>query len=689
MNASSTLLPRCVQLAAVSAVVAFGQVRHLKAEDYKMTPQDTVKTFQTAEGLETTPWASEPEMSNPTNIDVDSRGRVWVLEAANYRRSVTRPEGDRILILEDTKGTGVCDSVKVFYQDKSLFAPLGICVLGDKVIVAQSPNVLEFTIDSTGDKPVGPPKTLFTGFGGVNHDHGVHAGVFGPDGKYYFNSGNAGGEGYIKDADGVPVVDRMGSEIGNGAKIYRGKPKTEAKHGHYRHGYAFRCDLDGKNVEVVGYDFRNNFELAVDSFGTVWQSDNDDDGNQGVRINYVMEGGDFGYTGRGGSNWGRDGSAVAHQTIQEAHWHQRWPGTVPNVLHTGAGSPTGILVYEGNLLPSPFQNSLIHCDAGPNVVRAYVTEPSEAVPVGIMNKPDAYGTLSGPGAGYKITDVINIVSLKPHGDRWFRPSDVCVAPDGSLFIADWSDPGVGGHNTGDTGAKDGPGAWTKLHGRVYHVTLPGHKYAVPKLELDTTAGQIEALKSPNLATRYLAWTKLHEGDDKTIAALHDVYASDPNPRFRARALWLLAKSKDGQKYVEEALKDKDSDLRVTALRAAREIKMDMPALVEKMAEDPSIAVARELCLAMNFEPAEKAVPALVKLADRYDGKDRWYLEALGIGAIDKEDALLEAWTRDHKNNDPEVAKMITWRLKFGPPIGAKSEQAGSNTGGSAAAPFAD
>ncbi|WP_332914566.1 hypothetical protein [Algoriphagus boritolerans] len=28
-------------------------------------------------------------------------------------------------------------------------------------------------------------------------------------------------------------------------------------------------------------------------------------------------------------------------------------------------------------------------------------------------------------------------------DNWFRPSDVTVAPDGSIFISDWYDPGVG------------------------------------------------------------------------------------------------------------------------------------------------------------------------------------------------------------------------------------------------------
>ena len=125
------------------------------------TPEQTVATFKTADGLETTLWASEPGIVKPTNMDIDERGRIWVTEAANYRGAHRRPEGDRIMILEDTQHTGVCDSYKVFVQDKRLYAPLGICKLGNKLYVAQSPNVFVYTIDESGDKPVGEPKVLF------------------------------------------------------------------------------------------------------------------------------------------------------------------------------------------------------------------------------------------------------------------------------------------------------------------------------------------------------------------------------------------------------------------------------------------------------------------------------------------------------------------------------------------------
>ncbi|MDB5303529.1 MAG: dehydrogenase [Phycisphaerales bacterium] len=71
---------------------------------------ETVESFNVAPGLKATLWASEPGMVNPTNIDIDAKGRVWVTEAANYRGMHPRAEGDRIMILEDTKHAGVADS---------------------------------------------------------------------------------------------------------------------------------------------------------------------------------------------------------------------------------------------------------------------------------------------------------------------------------------------------------------------------------------------------------------------------------------------------------------------------------------------------------------------------------------------------------------------------------------------------
>jgi putative membrane-bound dehydrogenase-like protein len=551
------------------------------------------------------------------------------------------------------------------------------------VIVSQSPNMFIYTMDASGDRPVGPPQVIFTGFGGVNHDHGVHSGIFGPDGRYYFNCGNEGDHGdlirygpYVKGKEGQPVVDITGSQLGRKAELFRGKPLARGEIG-FREGLAMSMNLDGSELEILGYNFRNNYELAVDSFGTVWQSDNDDDGNQGVRINYVMEGGNFGYTGPRGSNWGRDEqqykTIFKGQTHQEAQWHQRWPGVVPNLLNTGAGSPCGMIVYEGDLLPEIYRGALLHCDAGPNVVRAYITKPGMARPAGINKSTsidDAQAWLkqdTGSGAGYEAK-AVNVIDGT--GDRWFRPDDICVAPDGAVYISDWYDPGVGGHATGDTGAKEANG-WQKLHGRIYRLAPVGYTAApAPALDVQSVAGQIAALNSPNLARRCLGYSRLAEElsgakASEVVNALKQQLQSSQNLRLRARALWLLARSKDGQASVQAALKDANPDIRITAIRAARRAKMNMIDIAGQMAGDSSPQVLRELCVAMQFEPTDRALPVLLKLADRYDGKDRWYLEAFGIGCNGREKEVLPAYQKAHPQEDA-ASKNIAWRLKLEP-----------------------
>ena len=40
-------------------------------------------------------------------MDIDKDGRIWVAEGVNYRRHGNRkPEGDRIVVLQDTNGDG-------------------------------------------------------------------------------------------------------------------------------------------------------------------------------------------------------------------------------------------------------------------------------------------------------------------------------------------------------------------------------------------------------------------------------------------------------------------------------------------------------------------------------------------------------------------------------------------------------
>jgi putative membrane-bound dehydrogenase-like protein len=581
----------------------------------KRKPENALSSMMVAEGLDLTLFASEPMIMNPTNMAIDAKGRIWICEGRNYRlfANPDNPydeKGDRILILEDLDQDGIADTSKVFYQGEDINSALGIVVLGDKVIVSKSPNVFVFT-DHDGDDIPDSKEKMFTGIEGADHDHGMHAFVFGPDGRLYFNYGNNGRQ--LLDRDGKPIMDIHGVEVNAS-----GNP--------YREGMTYRCEIDGSNVEVLGNNFRNPYEVAVDSYCGLWQSDNDDDGNRGVRINFLMEYGNYGYRDKiTGGNW-RERRPNWEDEIPLRHWHLNDPGTVPNLLQTGSGSPCGIIIYEGDMLPAVFKNQMIHCEPGHNVVRSYIVEND--------------------GAGYKGR-IENLITSK---DDWFRPDDVTVAPDGSLFISDWYDGGVGGHKAEDV-----------ARGRVYRLAT-GSKYEVPTLDLRSAEGAANGLLSDNMDAFYQSWQKLHTlGQDAEPALLELIQMGG---KAKARALWLAARIPQRRDhYLELALRDEHPNIRMQGIRMARYLGKDqLEQYLVMVVDDPSLQVRREAAIALKYVGTNAAAKLWAMLASQHVAGDRWYLEALGIGADQFPDLYFANWKSSLGQDWETPANLeVVWR----------------------------
>ena len=600
---------------------------------------DVTADFDVPEGLEVRVWATSPQFFNPTNIDIDARGRVWVTEGVNYRRPqrssqegdgyLYHPQGDRVMVLQDTNNDGAADKSSVFVQDKDLTSPLGVALLGDRVMVSSSPSVFSYK-DSDGDGRSDGREVFLKGFGGFDHDHGVHSFKAGPDGQLYFNTGNEGPH-EVKDAAGFTLRKLDDALRPDAPRSDDGRTWIQ--------GIVLRIGADGKGMRVLAHNFRNNYEMALDSFGTIFQNDNDDDGNESCRFTYVMEGGNYGYHSRyGNRNWYVD--RRSEQAKPTAHWHQEDPGVVPPTEVTGSGSPTGLVIYEGAALPARFVGAALNADAGRSVVWAHILAPD--------------------GAGYKTIERVDFLKSKSSlGDRarWFRPSDVAVGPDGAVYVADWYDAVVGGH-----AMLDGVGG-----GRILRIAPRGFVSQVPAHDVGTTAGQLIALASPAVNVRYLGWQALHAQGDKATPDLAKVFNNPrEDRRQRARVLWLLAAAGPaGLQQATKALNDKDSDLRITALRALRQNASSLLPHLTKLSRDPSAAVRREVAVALRDVPADAALPVLIQLASGYDGKDRVYLEALGVGAEGKEDAL---WAKlsAGKSRNPLLWRKnfvdLTWRL---------------------------
>jgi putative membrane-bound dehydrogenase-like protein len=594
----------------------------------QVSAAESARRLKPAAGLEATLWASEPMLVNPTNIDIDSRGRVWVTEGLNYRltnqgnaRFHRVEDADKIKILEDTNGDGKADKMTVF-ADRIFPVPMGIAIeehyskagkyTGCRVFVGHSPDILVLE-DTDGDDRADKRYPLVSGFGGVDSDHGVHGMVLGLDGKLYFTQG-----------DGCCSVQPDGSQRKENFDV-RDKSGRHVRSDQLAN--TLRSNRDGTEFEVICDRQRNNYETCLNSFGNIFTSDNDDDGNRGCRVIWAMDGGSYGY----------------HTPGSPRHWGEDVPGNVPKLVGTGNGSPCGILVYEGSLLPDEYFGGLLEVDAGTRQVNFFPLERK--------------------GASFRTDYKVFLAS----DDPWFRPIDACVAPDGSVFVADWYDAGVGGHAFSD-----------QTTGRIFRVSAKGKPSGNPAHDFGSVDGLLKALNSPTIATQDAARRLLIEHRDEASRLLRALVTSDVGPHspvYRARGLWTLL-AIEGDKASIAALSDKTPQIRELAVRMLGrdcrdngtveylrpEARRAAPALAHldvllPLADDPDPGVRRELILALRNLPTDKVGAALRKMTAAWDGQDRWYLEALGLALEHRESDYLMSLLSGSLFGDLEAAAL--------------------------------
>jgi putative heme-binding domain-containing protein len=153
--------------------------------------------------------------------------------------------------------------------------------------------------------------------------------------------------------------------------------------------------------------------------------------------------------------------------------------------------------------------------------------------------------------------------------------------------------------------------------------------------------------------------------DKAVPELEKLWKSSPNPRMRARAFWVLVKMPGNEKsLIQEAIKDNNPHFRIMGLRAATQLNSDITGVVQQLVNDPNKQVLRESVLSLHHVNTPQAADLWTALAMKHDGKDRWYLEALGIGADGQWNKFFAAWLSKIKEPlQNDGTRDIVWRAR--------------------------
>jgi putative heme-binding domain-containing protein len=181
---------------------------------------EAIKRMTVAKNMKVNLFASEkefPELVNPVQMEFDPQGRLWVAVWQTYPHwKPGEAMNDKIIILEDTKGTGKADKMTVFADH--LHCPTGFTFYNGGIIVAQAPDLM-FLKDTQGTGKADVRVRILDGLDSADTHHTANSFQRDPGGAIYFQEGTFH-HTQVETPDGAPVRNKN-------AGVYRYEPRTQ------------------------------------------------------------------------------------------------------------------------------------------------------------------------------------------------------------------------------------------------------------------------------------------------------------------------------------------------------------------------------------------------------------------------------------------------------------------------------
>ncbi len=551
------------------------------------SPAEAPGKMKLPEGFSARLVVSEPTIRQPVAIDFDDRGRLWVMQYLQY----PNPAG-----LERVK----VDRFSRTKYDKVPEPPPKGPKGEDRL------TIIDLTDSATNPKRERGSATKDF-LSGLNL---ASAFQFGYDGVYVLNPP------YLlyyadKNRDDVPDGDPEVLLTGFGMDDAHSVANSLTWG---PDGWLYGCQGSTVTANIRGIEFQQGvwryhprlkeFELFCEGGGNSWGLDFDDDGNLLYSTNhggFVMLHGV-----QGAYLWKQFGK---HGELHNPHAYGYFDH-VPHQNFFGGHVTVGGIVYRGDAYPEKLRGKYIAGDLLGHGVYWHDIEP----------RGTTFQTKHGG-------------ELLVANDTWFATSDVCLGPDGCVYVADWHDK--------RTAHPDPDADWDRRNGRVYRIEISSPQTpsagthstrsvlaTMPDLSKASSDDLAKLLFSKNhwLATR--ARRILGEKQDANVfLPLQKIIAESKDEHDALKALWALDVSGGFSEPLGCELLDHKSPLIrrwvVRLLGDPKKITAETATRLRKLAEkDDSPLVRSQLACTAKRLPTMDALPIIRCLLSRDTGDEK-------------------------------------------------------------------
>ena len=559
--------------------------------------------------------ASEPLVAQPVCIEFDDRGRLWVVQYLQY----PNPAG--------LKRAAVDRWSRTTYERVPEPPPKG----------PKGADRITILDDANGAVPATKAHDFVSG---LNLASGIafgHGGVFVLNVPYllFYPDRN---QDDVPDSDPTVCVTGFGMEDAHSiANSLTWGPD----------GWLYGCQGSTVTSHIRGSEFQqgiwryhpitHEFELFCEGGGNSWGLDFDAEGELIYSTNLGPYRNLHGV--QGAYYWKSFGKHGALHNPYAFGFFDH----IPHTNFTGGHVTDGGIIYRGTNLPARFVSQYICGDLLGHGVQ--------------WEKMYRWGTTFTSSYGGALLDA---------NDKWFASTDVTMAPDGTVLVADWCDK--------RTAHPDPDADWDRSNGRIYRISAKGTTTApVPDLTKMSTLELIDRLSSPNdwivrKARRLLADRR----DSRANPTLRKLVLESKDDHLALESLWALYVSGGfDSEFAGKTLSHRSGAVRKWAVRLlGDEKKVSEPTarhLVSMAKTDPDVRVRMQLASSAQRLPPKAGLPILEALLLRDEDGGDPYLPLLLWWGVERHavSALMEVekfFTSREAGNSGLVRDIILERL---------------------------